>query len=378
MNKFMNVKKGLEDVIADRTEISLIDTDKGQILVRGYRLQDLARICSYEQIAHLLLEGELVGRQKAQSYWRCFSINSRPPEEIRQKVANGGDPSAALRTIISWHGLNDRQSDFSSLLEIRRRSWALITHLPLWVASLVRPDLPIEFIEEAIKSAESTSAGFLAASLGRSPSPTEVKVFDCLRNTYCEHGFNAATFTARVAASTVLDFEGAVTAACAALRGMIHGGAVELIVPMLEEALQVGAEAYIERELSAKRKIVGFGHRIYRQTDSRFPLVLECLKTISEERSDFDYYETVLEMKELLSARKNLHPNLDLAGAPSFRLLGFESKHMVNLIILGRAAGWCAHILEQNMNNRIIRPDAEYIGPSERPVLTGQDHIVWS
>lgn len=374
----MNVKKGLEDVIADRTEISLIDTDKGQILVRGYRLQDLARICSYEQVAYLLLEGELVGQKKAQAHWQSYPIYSLPPEGVREKVASGADPCSALRTIISWHGLNDRQKDYSSLIEIRRRSWALITHLPIWIASLIRPDLPIEFIEETIRNSESSSAGFLSATLGRSPSPTEVRVFDCLRNTYSEHGFNAATFTARVAASTVNDFEGAVTAACAALRGMIHGGAVELIVPMLEEALNLDVEAYVERELTAKRKIVGFGHRIYRQTDSRFPLVLECLKLMSEQRSNFNYYDTVLEIKDLLSQRKDLHPNLDLAGAPSFRLLGFESKHMVNLIILGRAAGWCAHILEQNINNRIIRPDAEYIGPSERPVFKDQDHIAWS
>jgi len=369
-----DIKKGLAGVVADTTAISKVNPETNSLLYRGYPVQQLAAGCTFEEVAFLLWEGELpdavqldaitaIEREHRHLDHRVkkvideLPLTAHPMDVVRSAVSAIGALDPTLGADPTW-------IDPELTLDRAVRLWA---GLPAIVAYTQRRRLGLELVEPREDLAY--SANFLHMTFGEVPELPVVDAFDVSMILYAEHSFNASTFTARVVASTLSDVYSAVTAAIGALKGPLHGGANEAVMHAFAEIGSADrAAAWLDEALAAKRKIMGFGHRVYKHGDSRVPTMRAALEELVAyfERPDvlalYDALETAMD------EHKGIKPNLDYPSGPAYDLMGFQTELFTPLFVASRVTGWTAHVLEQQAANSLIRPLSAYDGPAERTV----------
>ncbi len=369
-----DIKKGLAGVVVDVTAISKVNPDTNSLLYRGYPVQQLAERCTAEEVAYLLWHGELPNAQQLAE----FETLERSLRHLNPTVKDAMDalplsahPMDVVRTAVSVLGALDESLttdgtwiDGDLTLERSIRMWA---QLPAIVAYAQRRLRGQELVEP--RNDLGYSANFLHMTFGEVPELVVVSAFDVSMILYAEHSFNASTFTARVIASTLSDVYSAVTGAIGALKGPLHGGANEAVMHTFREVGSAdGAAAWLADALAAKRKIMGFGHRVYKNGDSRVPTMKAALETLVahyERPEVLDLYDA---LEKAMDEAKGIKPNLDYPSGPAYDLMGFDTELFTPLFIAARVTGWTAHVREQLAANALIRPLSLYNGPDERSV----------
>jgi citrate synthase len=362
------VRKGLAGVYADTTAISMVNPETNSLTYRGYPVQELARRCSFEQVAYLLWHGELPTPDQLAAQNQAERAQ-RALDPVIAATLKGlpiyAHPMDTLRTAVSLLGAADPAENDNAPDANLAKALRLFAVLPAVVALDQRRRHGLDAIPP--RHDLGFAANFLYMTFGSVPEPQIVSAFETSLILYAEHSFNASTFTARVVTSTLSDLYSAVTAAIGALKGPLHGGANEAVMDMMEEiAIPDNAEPWLEEALASKRKIMGFGHRVYKNGDSRVPTMRAALETIAAIRDG----QRLLGIYEILAKAmydaKGLHPNLDYPAGPAYHLIGFDTPTFTPIFVAARLPGWTAHIAEQLAGNSLIRPLAAYNGPAER------------
>lgn len=362
--------KGLAGVVADDSAISRVNWESNSLSYRGYRVQDLSEHCRFEEVAYLLVHGELPNAAQLKAFtekergYRTLSANLLQSIRLYPKNAH---PMDTLRTGVSFMGMEDDRTWDNSPETNMDKYLRLLGAIPTIIAAAYRVAKGLEPITP--RADLPMSENFFHMCFGNIPAPEVIKAFDVSLILYAEHSFNASTFTARVIASTTSDLYSAVTGAIGALKGPLHGGANEQVMHMMKEIDDPArAREWILDALAKKKKVMGFGHRVYRNGDSRVPT----MTTYMRKMVDFTGQRKWMEMFDILSEtmikEKNIHPNLDFPSGPAYYMMGFEIEMFTPIFAMARIAGWSAHIMEQYAANRIIRPLANYNGVEERDV----------
>jgi citrate synthase len=361
--------KGLEDVVAAQTAISDIDGKLGKLWYVGYSIDDLAENSTFEEVVYLLHNGRLPNQGELDEVTEQMVTWRETADfvaSLMPTLAEQTSPMSMLRSSVSAASAYDPDGWDQSLEANYRKAIRLISLMPTLIAyyDRHRRDLPI--IEPNPKLPH--AANFLYMLSGQEPEQQAAEVFDTLFILYADHTMNASTFTARVVASTLSDIHSAVTAAIAALKGPLHGGANELAMRMLEEIGEVEkAEAYVKDLFARKELIMGFGHRVYRTVDDPRATILRRLsRELGEATGEPRWYEISEAVEKVVMAEKGLRPNVDFYAGSVLHYLGLPEDLFTPMFAAARASGWTAHIREQYADNRIIRPDSEYIGPRDQ------------
>ncbi len=366
----MNVKKGLDGVVVDTTAISKVNPETNSLVYRGYAVQDLAEMCRFEEVAHLLLEGELPGAEKLKKFSQQEASRRSVSEACLQLVrsfSKKSHPMDCIRTAVSFLGTQTDQAWDHSADEKRVRAMDLLAKIPTLIAADFRckKGKPIIAPNPSLGFAEN----FFYMCFGEVPSPEVIKAFDVSLTLYAEHSFNASTFAARVIASTLSDVYSAISGGIGALKGPLHGGANEQVMLMM---LEVGdpalAREWMLKALADKRKIMGFGHRVYKSGDSRVPTMKKYAQKMSEVTNGQKWMKIYDELERVMIEKKNIHPNLDFPAGPAYYMMGFDIDFFTPIFVMSRITGWCAHVIEQGEDNRLIRPLSAYNGPAQRQV----------
>ncbi|WP_215449725.1 bifunctional 2-methylcitrate synthase/citrate synthase [Streptomyces sp. ATCC 21386] len=367
------IHRGLAGVVVDTTEISAVIQETNSLTYRGYPVQDLAAHRSFEEVAYLLWHGELPDpRQLAefQARERALRPLDRTTGELLPRLPETCHPMDVLRTAVSFFGAEDPTEEDGSPAANRAKSLTLLAKLPTVVAADQRRRRGLAPIppDPALGYAEN----FFHMCFGSVPDPDVVRCFEISLVLYAEHSFNASTFTARVVTSTLSDLYSAVTAAIGALKGPLHGGANEAVMHMLNE---IGdpqhAEQWLDEALTSKRKIMGFGHRVYKHGDSRVPIMQDALDRLVARAADPEATRRATlhaALRHAMLTRKGIHPNLDYPAGLAYHLMGFDIPAFTPIFVMSRITGWTAHITEQLAHNALIRPLAAYDGPDQRAV----------
>ncbi|WP_430645854.1 bifunctional 2-methylcitrate synthase/citrate synthase [Agromyces sp. GXS1127] len=364
------IRKGLAGVVVDTTAISKVNPETNSLLYRGYPVQQLAATKRFEEVAYLLWHGELPDAAElaefraAERAGRALQPNVKAAIDLLPTTAH---PMDVVRTAVSVIGASDPTTDDASREANLAKSMSLFAALPAIVAydqrrrrgeALVDPRDDLDY-----------SANFLYMSFGEVPDQVVVDAFDVSMILYAEHSFNASTFTARVITSTLADLFSAVTGAIGALKGPLHGGANEAVMRIFDE---IGDAAnvvpWLDAALAEKRKIMGFGHRVYKNGDSRVPTMKSSLDTLIAHYDRPDLAELYDALSGEFVERKGIHPNLDYPSGPAYHLMGYDTETFTPLFVASRVTGWTAHIIEQAASNALIRPLSHYDGVDERHV----------
>lgn len=367
-----DIKKGLAGVVVDVTSVSKVNPETNSLLYRGYPVQELAEHCSFEQVAYLLWNGELPTDAELAE----FTASERGQRALDDNVKAAIDllpttshPMDALRTAVSVIGANDPTAETNTPEANAVKAASLYAKLPAIVAYDQRRRHGLELVPP--RDDLGYSANFLFMTFGEEADPVVVEAFDVSMILYAEHSFNASTFTARVITSTLSDLYSAVTGAIGALKGALHGGANEAVMHVFDEIGTADqASAWLDAALAEKRKIMGFGHRVYKNGDSRVPTMFKALERLAEHYGKPEILELYTTLEADMVARKNIKPNLDYPSGPAYNLIGFDTATFTPLFVAARIVGWTAHIAEQLASNALIRPLSEYVGPDERHVPT--------
>jgi citrate synthase/2-methylcitrate synthase len=364
------IHKGLAGVVVDTTEISSVDAASNSLLYRGYPVQQLAARCSFEEVAYLLWHGELPDAAQLAALQAAERSQRVLDDEIVAAVTalpTTCHPMDVVRTAVSVMGARDATEEDSSREANLAKSVRLLAQLPAVVAldqRRRRGQDPVPARDDL-----GFAENFLWVTFGELPDPVVVHAFEVSMVLYAEHSFNASTFTARVIASTLSDLHSAVTGAIGALKGPLHGGANEAV---METFAEIGtadkAAAWLDDALARKRKIMGFGHRVYKHGDSRVPTMHESLVTLVEHYDRQDMLDLYDALESAMTERKNILPNLDYPTGPAYHLMGFDTPTFTPLFVASRITGWTAHVMEQLSANSLIRPLSQYVGPSRRDV----------
>jgi 2-methylcitrate synthase/citrate synthase II len=368
MTDMSDIKKGLAGVVVDTTAVSKVNPDTNSLLYRGYPVQELAAKCSFEQVAWLLWHGEL----PSESELVDFTATERAGRVLAPAVKAAIDlteltahPMDVVRTAVSVLGANDPQAEDSSPEANLAKSVRLFAAVPAMVAYDQRRRRGQDVVEP--RDDLDYSRNFLWMTFGEEPTDIAADVFRISMVLYAEHSFNASTFTARVVTSTLSDLHSAVVAAIGALKGPLHGGANEAVMHIFDEIGSADkAVAWLDQALVEKRKIMGFGHRVYKNGDSRVPTMEAAMKRLIAEHDADDMLALYETLETAMSTAKNIKPNLDYPSGPAYNLLGFDTVTFTPLFVASRVTGWTAHIMEQVASNALIRPLSEYVGHEER------------
>jgi citrate synthase len=361
--------KGLEEVVAAQTAISDIDGKLGKLWYVGYSMDDLAEHSTFEEVVFLLHHLRLPTQTELEEITERMVTDRETADfvaSLMPTLAEQTSPMSMLRTSVSAASAYDPDGWDQSPEANYRKAIRLTSLMPTLIAyyDRHRRDLPI--VEPNPKLPH--GANFMYMLSGEEPDQRAAEVFDTLFILYADHTMNASTFTARVVASTLADIHSAVTAAIAALKGPLHGGANELAMRMLEDIGEPGkAEAYINDLFARKQIVMGFGHRVYRTVDDPRATILRRLsRELGEAVGDTRWYEISEAVEKAVLAQKGLRPNVDFYAGSVLHYLGLPTDLFTPMFAAARAAGWTAHIREQYADNRIIRPDSEYIGPRDQ------------
>src|SRR6056297_1835984 len=359
---------GLRGQSAGQTEICTVGAAGNSLRYRGYAVDDLAENASFNEVAYLILNGELPNQTELDAYAaRLKGMRGLPDtlKEVLERIPAGAHPMDVLRTGCSFLGNIEPERDFSRQHDIADRLLAafpsMITYWYRFSHDGVRIDT--ESDEDGI------GAHFLKLLHDESPSDLHARVMDVSLILYAEHEFNASTFTARVCASTLSDMFSCVTGAIGSLRGPLHGGANEMAMAMLEQYDSVEqAREDVHRKLAAKEKIMGFGHAVYREKDPRNAIIREWSRKLASDVGDSTLFPVSEEVERIMQEEKKLFANADFYHASAYHFMGIPTGLFTPIFVMSRVTGWAAHVMEQRANNRIIRPGADYTGPADRDV----------
>jgi citrate synthase len=366
---------GLEGVVAAPSEICFIDGTAGRLVYRGYEIADLVEHVGFEETAFLLWESRLPNKSELAQLKSQLSDNAWPPAHamaILKALPRETVPMDALRTAVSALSSGDVDLASNDPAANRRKAIRITAQIPTIIAAFhrlrngqkpVKPDGKL-----------SLAANFLFMMTGKKPHATLGRVLDAALVLHAEHGFNASTFAARVTAATLADMHAAVTAAIAALKGPLHGGANQEVMELLLDCGTAdAAEERIRSMLAAGEKIPGFGHRVYRTLDPRATFLRKMSKQLGQDAGNTKWYEMSERLIPIMKEVKNIHPNVDFFSASAYYTMGIPIDLYTPIFAIARAAGWTAHIMEQHSNNRIIRPQDDYRGPFDRKVVPIED-----
>jgi citrate synthase len=359
---------GLAGVVAAESALSYIDGAAGRLWYRGYDLHALASHASYLEAVYLLWYDALPAALELAAFEGTLAQERGLPQavlEVLRSLPSDSSPMAALRTAISALGQTDPEADDITHEADLRKAGRLVAQLPTIVAAFDRLRRDLEPIDP--DPGLDHAANFLYMRSGERPGEAAARALDTSWLLYLDHGLNASTFTARVVASTLADMHAAITAGTAALKGSLHGGANEAAMRMLLEIGSVEAVApYVDGALERGEKIMGFGHRVYRVEDPRATHLRRMAEVLSTATGEVRWYAVSRALEEELAERKGLHCNVDFYCATVYYSLGLPIDLFTPLFAVGRTAGWAAHVMEQHMHNRLIRPRAEYTGELDR------------
>ncbi len=368
--------KGLEGVLAAQSSICFIDGAAGRLTYRGIDIQDLAEHSTFEETAYFLLFGHLPKQDELDAFTRQLQTQREVPTEIYtllRTLPPTATPMEVLRTATSALSAYDPDGHDNSDAANVRKGVRLIAQMTTLTTAYDRIRRGLEPVkpDPSLSMAES----FLYGLTGEKPHPSSARVFDVCLILHADHELNASTFAARVIASTLSDVHAAVTGAIGALAGSLHGGANQRVLEMLLEIGELdNVEAYVDNLFANKKKIMGFGHRVYRTMDPRATVLRKFAKQLGEDVGNTKWYEMAERIEQLAFARKKLYPNVDFFSAPVFYTLNIPVDLFTPIFACSRISGWVAHTLEQLRDNRLIRPlalytgaeKAEYIPMSER------------
>jgi citrate synthase len=352
-------------VIGGQTRLSRIDEG---LQYRGYTIEELARDSSFEEVAYLLLVGELPSRPQFDTFRQLLVAERAVPGEIidvLRQIPADAPPMDVLRSGVSLLGHFDADTGDDGHEANVRKAVRLTAQIPTLLAARHR----LAHGEEPMAPNPSLShaANLLWLITGREPDPFDARVLDVSLILYAEHEYNASAFAARVTVSTLSDLYSGVVSAIGALKGPLHGGANEAAMEML---LEIGsperAEAWVRQALAARHRVMGFGHRIYKHGDRRAAILKEYARQLGERRGDLRWHQISATLERVMAEEKGLYPNVDFPCGSTYYLLGLPVDLYTPIFVASRVTGWAAHIIEQLDNNRLIRPRSEYIGPPSR------------
>ena len=369
---------GLEGVVAAKSEICYIDGQAGRLVYRGYEIADLVENASFEETAYLLWNGKLPNRAELMSLRQQLGAASVLPPHvgfILRALPAETQPMDALRTAASALAATDPDLDENSPEANRRKAVRLTAQFPTIVTAFHRLRNKLDPVPPDPHL--SIAANLLYSLTGKRPHETLVRVMDAALVLHAEHGMNASTFAARVTAATLADMHAAITAACAALKGPLHGGANQDVMQMLLEVkTPENAEKHVRDMLARKEKVPGFGHRVYRTFDPRAHFLRKMSKQLGEAAGNTRWYEMSERLIPILrdtpkssGEPMNLNPNVDFFSASAYYTMGIPIDLFTPIFAIARVTGWTAHVMEQHKNNRIIRPTDDYVGPFGRKVV---------
>lgn len=371
----VEIKKGLVGVIADETKVSEVMPDINSLTYRGYAVQDLAQACMFEEVAYLLLNGELPSKSqlaKFQEEERSNREISSNLKKIIQSYPNNAHPMDTTRTSVSHLGLEDSEASTNTIEANYKKFIRIFAKTPTAVAANFRTRKGLDIIDP--KKDLSFSENFFHMCFGKVPSKDVVKAFDVSLILYAEHSFNASTFTSRVIASTLADIHSAIVGGISALKGPLHGGANEAVMEMFLEIKEPeNTEKYILNKIKNKDLIIGFGHRVYKKGDSRVPTMTKYYYKTAEFYKNEKFPKISKILEQTMIKEKNIFPNLDFPSGPTYYLMGFDVNFFTPIFVMSRITGWSAHVNEQLKDNRLIRPLSKYTGDNHRKVKELQD-----
>ncbi len=368
--------EGLEDVVALSSEICFIDGEEGRLVYRGYDIHDLVSGgCSFEEVIYLLWHGELPTQQQLTDFQAELVAERGLSSEVvttLHTLPKNGNVMEMLRTLVSVSGLFDPENTDSSYEASVRKAIRLVAKFPTMVTAIEH----YKNGQEAVQPNQSLSyaGNFLYMLDGKIPSDYNTRAFEIALILHADHELNASTFSSRVTAATLSDMYSAITSAVGTLKGPLHGGANEQVMLMLKEIDDVGtAEEWITQALKDKRRIMGFGHRVYHTEDPRATHLRQMSKEMGERANDTKYYEMSQIIERVVKEQKHLNPNVDFYSASTYYKMGIPIHLFTPVFAVSRISGWTAHVLEQYRNNRLIRPRAEYVGIRRRAYVPLQD-----
>ena len=360
--------RGLADVVAASTAISDIDGRAGRLFYRGYDIHDLAGRISFEECIHLLQRGTLPTRAELEQLMAELASGREigpTAAQLIPELAGKATPMEALRTLVSALSVDDPDDASNAPEANQRKALRLVAQMPVLVAryEAARGGVEVPPPDPALGIA----GNFLLQALGEPPGAEAAAALDECLVLHADHTMNASTFAARVCAATLSDMHSAITAAIGTLKGALHGGANEQVMRTLEEIGSVDrVEAAVLERLDAGEKIMGFGHRVYRTEDPRATHLRRLSQRLGELAGDSRFYEMSITMEKVVMEAKGLYPNVDFFAASVYHALGIPTDLFTPVFSISRMSGWTSHVIEQQLDNRLIRPDSEYVGDRDK------------
>ncbi len=365
------IKKGLLGIVVDETTVSQVMPDINSLTYRGYAVQDLCEKCNFEEVAFLVLNGELPNKRQLKNFIKEERLDRKLSKEILsdiRKMPKKAHPMDVVRTAVSLMALEDKETRDNSPKANMRKAIRIFAKTPIALAAFFRSRKGKKIIGP--KKNLSFSENFFHMCFGKVPSKEIVKAFDVSLILYAEHSFNVSTFTARTITSSLSDIHGAITGAIASLKGPLHGGANEEVMHMMNKIKKPEkAFKWINKALKNKNVVMGFGHRVYKKGDSRVPTMEKYFRKVASIKKDKKFIKIYDIVKNVMIDKKNIHPNVDYPTGPTYHLMGFDTDFFTPIFVISRITGWSAHIMEQHAANKLIRPLSKYSGAGHRKVM---------
>jgi len=365
------IKKGLLGIVVDETTISQVMPEINSLTYRGYTVQELCDKCSFEEVAYLVLNGELPNKKQLKEFIREERSDRKLSKQILkdiQKMPKKAHPMDVVRTAVSLMALEDKETKSNTPKANMQKAVRIFAKTPTALAAFFRARKGKKIISP--KENLSFSENFFHMCFGKVPNTEIVKAFDVSLILYAEHSFNVSTFTARTITSSLSDIHGAITGAIASLKGPLHGGANEEVMHMMNKIKKPqNALKWINKVLDNKDVVMGFGHRVYKKGDSRVPTMEKYFKKVAANKNDKKFVKIYDIVKNVMIKRKNIHPNVDYPTGPTYHLMGFDTDFFTPIFVISRITGWSAHIMEQHAANKLIRPLSKYSGAKHRKVM---------
>ena len=366
-----DIKKGLLGIVVDETEVSKVMPEINSLTYRGYAAQDLCAKCKFEEVAYLILNGELPDNKQLKSFEKIERKERKLSKSLLDSIKNfpkKSHPMDVARTAVSIMGLEDKETKDNSPKANMRKVMRIFAKTPTALAAFYRLRKGKKIISP--KSNLSFSENFFYMCFGEVPNKEIVKAFDVSLILYAEHSFNVSTFTARTITSSLSDIHGAITGAIASLKGPLHGGANEEVMHMMNKIKKPeNALKWINSALKNKEVVMGFGHRVYKSGDSRVPTMRKYFGKVAKLKKDKKFEKIYDIVERVMIKEKNIYPNVDYPTGPTYHLMGFDTDFFTPIFVISRITGWSAHIMEQHAANKLIRPLASYKGSSYRKVV---------
>jgi len=366
-----DIKKGLLGIVVDETTVSQVMPDINSLTYRGYAVQDLCEKCNFEEVAYLVLNGELPKKNQLKKFIKNERSERKLSKQILndiQKMPKKAHPMDVVRTAVSLMALEDKDTRNNSPEANMKKAIRIFAKTPTALSAYFRTRKGKKTISP--RKNLSFSENFFYMCFGKVPSKEIIKTFDVSLILYAEHSFNVSTFTARTITSSLSDIHGAITGAIASLKGPLHGGANEEVMHMMNKIKKPeNAFKWINNALDRKEVIMGFGHRVYKKGDSRVPTMEKYFKKVSKIKNDKKFLKIYDTVKNVMIKRKDIHPNVDFPTGPTYHLMGFDTDFFTPIFVISRITGWSAHIMEQHAANKLIRPLSKYSGEKHRKVM---------